>query len=60
VNNPGYALGQWPHLQVFLGRVDVPVDNNKSEGLLRVLARGRSSYLFVGHDTTTPARTWRC
>jgi transposase len=45
-----YALGQWPYLQVFLGRIDVPPDNNKSERLLRVLARGRSSYLFVGHD----------
>lgn len=45
-----YALNQWSHLTVFLGIVGVPIDNNKSERLLRVLARGRSSYLFVGHD----------
>jgi len=46
----GYALNQWSHLTVFLGLVHVPIDNNKSERMLRVLARGRSSYLFVGTD----------
>ena len=45
-----YALNQWDHLTVFLGLVGVPVDNNRSERMLRVLARGRSSYLFVGND----------
>jgi transposase len=45
-----YGIGQWPHLEVFLGLPGVPVDNNKSERLLRVIARGRASYLFVGHD----------
>jgi transposase len=45
-----YGIGQWPHLQVFLGLPGVPVDNNKSERLLLVIARGRASYLFVGHD----------
>lgn len=46
----GYALRQWSYLTVFLGLVTVPVDNNKSERMLRVLARGRASYLFVGTD----------
>lgn len=45
-----YGLAQWPHLEVFLGLPGVPVDNNQSERLLRVIARGRASYLFVGHD----------
>jgi transposase len=46
----GYALNQWSHLTVFLGLVHVPIDNNKSERMLRILARGRASYLFVGND----------
>lgn len=45
-----YALNQWSYLTVFLGLVSVPIDNNKSERMLRVLARGRASYLFVGTD----------
>jgi len=45
-----YGLAQWAHLLVFLDQPSVPVDNNQSERLLRVIARGRSSYLFVGHD----------
>jgi transposase len=32
-----YGIGQWPHLEVFLGLPGVPVDNNKSERLLRVI-----------------------
>lgn len=46
----GYGLSQWSSLEVFLGLPGVPVDNNQSERLLRVIARGRASYLFVGHD----------
>lgn len=46
----GYAINQWSHLTVFLGIAQVPIDNNASERMLRVLARGRSSYLFVGND----------
>jgi transposase len=45
-----YGLAQWTNLEVFLGMPGVPVDNNQSERLLRVIARGRTSYLFVGHD----------
>lgn len=37
-------------MRLFLGLVSVPIDNNKSERMLRVLARGRASYLFVGTD----------
>lgn len=47
----GYTLEQWPHLTHFLGRVDVPVDNNGAEAALRVVAQGRDSFLFVGNDT---------
>lgn len=46
----GYMLSQWEHLQVFLGNPKVPLDNNASERALRVVARGRDSYLFVGND----------
>lgn len=46
----GYMLNQWDHLKVFLGNPKVPLDNNASERALRVVARGRDSYLFVGND----------
>ena len=46
----GYMLNQWQHLCVFLGSPKVPVDNNASERALRIVARGRASYLFVGND----------
>ncbi len=38
------------HLTVFLGRADVPVDNNAAEGALRIVAKTRDSSLFVGND----------
>ena len=46
----GYMLNQWEHFKVFLGNPKVPLDNNASERALRVVARGRDSYLFVGND----------
>ena len=45
-----YMLNQWQHLCVFLGNPKVPVDNNKSERGLRIVARGRDAFLFVGND----------
>ncbi len=46
----GYMLNQWDHLKVFLGNPKAPLDNNASERALRVVARGRDSYLFIGND----------
>jgi len=45
-----YMLNQWANLTVFLGRATIPIDNNRSERAMRVVARGRDSYLFVGND----------
>jgi len=45
-----YILENWPALTLFLGRIDVPVDNNGSESALRVVAKSRDSSLFVGND----------
>jgi transposase len=45
-----YAQNQWTSLQVFLKDENVPLDNNLSEGALRVVALGRKNFLFVGHD----------
>lgn len=45
-----YALRQWSALTVFLDDPTVPLDNNRSEGALRVVALGRKNFLFVGHE----------
>jgi transposase len=45
-----YMLNQWQPLTLFLGNPRIPVDNNASERALRVVARGRDAYLFVGND----------
>lgn len=45
-----YLVNQWDNLRLFLGNPRVPVDNNRSEGALRIVARGRDAYLFVGND----------
>lgn len=47
-----YALNQWPTLLRFLDDVRIPVDNNKAEGALRVVALGRKNFLFVGDEDT--------
>ena len=46
----GYALGQWNELTLFLTDSHLPIDNNASEGALRVCALGRKNFLFVGTD----------
>jgi transposase len=46
----GYALGQWDELTLFLTDPHLPIDNNASEGALRVCALGRKNFLFVGTD----------
>jgi len=42
-----YALNQWGPLTRFLDDARIPVDNNRSEGALRVVALGRKNFLFV-------------
>ena len=44
------ALRQWSELTVFLDDATVPLDNNRSEAALRVVALGRKNFLFVGHE----------
>ncbi|MCC7134213.1 MAG: IS66 family transposase [Gemmatimonadales bacterium] len=45
-----YIEGQWPALTRFLENARLPLDNNASEGALRVPVLGRKNFLFVGHD----------
>lgn len=45
-----YALDNWAELTRFLDDAQVPPDNNRSEGALRVAALGRKNFLFVGHE----------
>jgi transposase len=46
----GYALNNWAALSRFLSNAKIPVSNNRSERLLRVVAQGRKNYLSVGHE----------
>jgi len=45
-----YALNQWQPLTRFLEDARIHVDNNRSEGALRVVALGRKNFLFVGDE----------
>ncbi len=45
-----YIQGQWTALTRFLENANIPLDNNASEGSLRVPVLGRHNFLFVGHD----------
>jgi transposase len=45
-----YTRNQWPRLTVFLDDPEVPPDNNHAERLLRRVALGRKTSLFVGGD----------
>ena len=45
-----YIEGQWTALTRFLENASLPLDNNASEGALRVPVLGRKNFLFVGHD----------
>lgn len=45
-----YALNQWQALTRFLDDARIPVDNNRSESALRVVALGRKNFLFVGDE----------
>lgn len=45
-----YSQNQWTALTRFLDDVRLPVDNNRSEAALRVIALGRKNFLFLGHE----------
>ncbi len=45
-----YFLNNWTELTRFLEDAHIPVDNNRSEAALRVVALGRKNYLFVGNE----------
>lgn len=46
----GYALNQWLTLTRFVDDAGLPVDNNRSEAALRIVALGRKNFLFVGDE----------
>jgi len=43
-----YCLGRWAALTLYLGDVDLPIDNNHIENRIRPVAVGRSNWLFAG------------
>lgn len=45
-----YIINQWASLTVFLKDPSLRLDNNISERALRIMALGRKTFLFVGHD----------
>ena len=45
-----YTLNQWTPLTRFLQDAAIPVDNNRSEAALRIVALGRKNFLFVGDE----------
>lgn len=46
----GYSVRQWSRLDKFLTDPKLRLDNNISEGALRIIALGRDSFRWVGHD----------
>lgn len=46
-----YALNNWIELTRFVDDEKLPLDNNRSERALRIIAIGRKNYLFAGNDT---------
>jgi transposase len=45
-----YALNQWEPLNHYLTDAKIPIDNNRSEQKMRIIALGRKNYLFAGHN----------
>jgi len=45
-----YSLKHWPALTRYLANGMLDIDNNKAERLMRVVAVGRSNWLFAGSD----------
>lgn len=46
----GYTLNQWDRLEATLDDPKLRLDNNISEGALRIVALGRDNFRWVGHD----------
>ncbi len=46
----GYCLRQWDRLEKVLDDPKLRLDNNISEGALRIIALGRDNFRWVGHD----------
>jgi transposase len=44
----GYLRNQWDVLQVYLGDGRLPLDNNETEQLMKLVAIGRKNWLFFG------------
>jgi transposase len=49
-----YALGQWPHLTVFLDHAVIELSNNLAENSVRPLALGRKNWIHVGSVDAGP------
>jgi len=45
-----YATNQWTSLLVYTRHGDVPIDNNRVEGMIRYPVIGRCNWLFLGSD----------
>ncbi|MCP4607061.1 MAG: IS66 family transposase [Proteobacteria bacterium] len=45
-----YTVDNWKEMTLFLQDAKIRLDNNISEGHLRLIALGRKNYLFVGND----------
>ena len=45
-----YSLRQWDALTRFLGNGSIPIDNNRSERVLKEQALGRKNWIFLGSD----------
>jgi transposase len=46
----GYTLHQWESLCVYTRDGDLPIDNNRTERVLRQQVMGRNNWVFVGSD----------
>jgi transposase len=49
-NAVAHALKNWEALTQFLKSEQTPLDNNKSESALRIVALSRKNSLTIGHD----------
>lgn len=50
----GYALGQWPSMQVFLRHGEMELSNNLAENSMRPIALGRRNWIHIGSVEAGP------
>lgn len=50
----GYAINQWPRMELYLEEGRVEIDNNWCEGAMRPIALGRKNWLHVGDESAGP------